>query len=126
VVAGLLHLRYGLRGGLLTVAPPIAAALVSLGVLGWLGQPVSLFNVMALLLVLGLGVDYALFFRETGIDDDTTILAIALSAITTILAFGLLAFSATTAIHAFGLTITIGITAAFLLAPLAGVGARRA
>jgi predicted exporter len=44
--------------------------------------------------------------------------------ITTILSFGLLAFSATTAIRAFGLTITIGIGVAFLLSPIAGVGAR--
>jgi predicted exporter len=123
VVTALLQWRYGLRGGLMVMAPPFAAALAALGLLGLLGQPVSLFNIMALLLVLGIGVDYALFFRETGIESDTTMLAIALSAITTILAFGLLAFSATAAIHAFGLTITIGITAALLLAPLAGVGA---
>jgi predicted exporter len=121
-VTGLLQSRYGLRGGLLAMAPPFAAAFVSLGVLGLLGEPISLFNIMALLLVLGFGVDYALFFRETGIESDTTLLAIALSAITTILAFGLLAFSATAAIHAFGLTITIGIATAFLLSPLAGLG----
>ena len=126
VVTGLLQLRYGLRGGLVTMAPPFAAALADVGLLGLLGQPVSLFNIMALLLVLGIGVDYALFFRETGIDSDTTMLAIALSALTTILAFGLLAFSATAAISAFGLTIAIGITAAFLLSPLAGAGERRA
>ena len=123
-VTGLLQWRYGLRGGLLAMAPPSAAALVSLGLLGLLGQPISLFNIIALLLVLGIGVDYALFLRETGIESNTTLLAIALSAITTILAFGLLAFSATAAIHAFGLTIAIGVTTAFLLAPLAGAGAR--
>ena len=116
----ILILRYGLSGGLLVMAPPAIAAVVSLGVLGFVGEPVSLFNVMALLLVLGIGVDYSLFFRETGADNPTTLLAIALSCITTLLAFGLLAFSATTAIHAFGLTVLAGILAAFLLSPMSG------
>ncbi len=118
----LLELRYGLRGGLVVMTPPLLAAFGSLGLLGLLGQPISLLNIMALLLVLGIGVDYALFFRETGVESDTTMLAIALSAITTILAFGLLAFSATAAIHAFGLTVMIGISIAFLLSPIAGAG----
>jgi predicted exporter len=120
----LLELCYGLKGGLVAMAPPLLAAIASLGLLGLLGQPISLFNIMALLLVLGIGVDYALFFRETGVASDTTMLAIALSAITTILAFGLLAFSATAAIHAFGLTVMIGISVAFLLSPIAGAGIR--
>lgn len=116
----ILVLRYGMVGGILVMAPPAIAAVASLGVLGFVGQPISLFNVMALLLVLGIGVDYSLFFRETGADNPTTLLAIALSSVTTLLAFGLLAFSATTAIHAFGLTVLVGILAAFLLSPMAG------
>jgi predicted exporter len=124
VVTVLLQIRYGPRGGLVAMTPPLLAAIATLGLLGLLGQPISLFNVMALLLVLGIGVDYALFFRETGVASDATILAIALSAITTILAFGLLAFSATAAIHAFGLTVMIGISVAFLLSPIAGAGIR--
>lgn len=120
VVAVLLILRYGVSQGLAVMAPPALAAFVSLGVLGYLGEPISLFNVMALLLVLGIGVDYALFFRETGRDSPATLLAITLSSLTTALAFGLLAFSATTAIHAFGLTVLIGIIVAFVLSPMAG------
>lgn len=114
--------RYGLRGGLLVMAPPVIAAVASLSVLGFLGETISLFNIMALLLVLGIGVDYSLFFRETGTESPATLLAIGLSSLTTLLAFGLLALSATTAIHAFGLTILIGIVVAFLLSPMAGWG----
>jgi predicted exporter len=120
VVLLILVFRYGAVGGLLVMAPPAIAAFVTLGALGFVGQPISLFNVMALLLVLGIGVDYSLFFRETGADNPTTLLAIALSSVTTLLAFGLLAFSATTAIHAFGLTVLVGIFAAFLLSPMSG------
>ncbi len=116
----ILILRYGVRGGVIVMMPPVIAAVVSMGILGFLGEPISLFNIMGLLLVLGIGVDYALFFRETGMDNPSTLLAIALSCITTLLAFGLLALSSTTAVHAFGLTILVGILAAFLLSPMAG------
>lgn len=120
VVLLLLIARYGVGGGLMVMAPPVIAALASLSVLAMLGESISLFNVMALLLVLGIGVDYALFFRETGADNPATLFAIGLSSLTTLLAFGLLSLSATTAIHAFGLTILVGILVAFFLSPMAG------
>ena len=125
-VAGLVLLRYGLAGGAAVMAVPSLAALASLGLLGWAGEAISMFNVMALLLVLEIGIDYALFFRETGVEGPSTLLAIALSCLTTVLAFGILAFSSTAAIHSFGLTILVGILSAFLLSPLAGILSPRA
>lgn len=124
VVALVLLLRYGIRGGLAVMVAPLAAAIASLGVQGLLGEPLTLFNILALLLVLGIGVDYGIFFRETGAECPSTLVAIALSTITTLLAFGLLALSATAAVHAFGLTILVGIGVAFLLSPVAGAGQR--
>lgn len=121
VVVLLLIFRYGIRNGLLVMTAPAIAAFASLAVLGYVGEPLSFFNIMGLLLVLGIGVDYSLFFKESGGDNPSTLLAIALSCFTTLLAFGLLAFSDTTAIHAFGLTILIGIFVAFVLSPLSGV-----
>lgn len=120
VVTIILILRYGLFGSLAVLSVPVCAALFSLGCAGLLGEPINLFNVMALLLVLGVGIDYAIFFREMGSDHDSTFLAIALSSVTTMLAFGLLALSTTPAVHSFGLSILIGIIVAFLLAPMAG------
>ena len=120
VVTLILLLRYGIVGGLLVMAIPVIAAAASLSVLGLLGEPINLFNIMALLLVLGIGVDYALFYRETGTEHPATLLAIALSSVTTLLAFGLLALSRTTAIHSFGLTILVGVFMAFVLSPMAG------
>jgi predicted exporter len=43
-----------------------------------------------------------------------------LSAITTLLSFGLLAISSTAIVHAFGFTVAAGILTALLLAPLVG------
>lgn len=121
-VAALLFWRYGLKGAGAVMAVPLAAALASLGFIGLSGDVFSLFNVMALLLVLGISVDYGIFFREAGAASATTFLAVALSALTTLLAFGLLAFSGTAAIHAFGLTVFAGITIALAVSPLAGAG----
>lgn len=121
-VSALMLFRYGLRGGVAVMTAPIVAATTSLGIQGLIGEPLNLFNVLAILLVLGIGVDYGIFFRETGAGNPSTLVAITLSSITTLLAFGLLALSATTAVHAFGLTILLGIGVALLLSPLAGAG----
>jgi predicted exporter len=111
--------RYSWRDSLAIVAPPLMATLLTLSVLGWLGQPLSIFNLMALALVLGLGLDAALFMRECDGRHRQTLVAIGLSSITTLLSFGLLAFSATAAIRSFGLTALLGISGCLFLAPLA-------
>jgi predicted exporter len=84
-----------------------------------MGQAISVFNLMALLLVLGIGIDAALFMRESRGRNYDTLLAIGLSTLTTVLSFGLLSLSATAAIHSFGVTILLGIGFCFILSPLA-------
>lgn len=124
LVTALLAWRYGAEGAVAIMVAPAFAAVTSLGVLGICGGTFSLFNVMALILVLGISVDYGIFFRESGPDSAMTLLAVVLSALTTILAFGLLAFSSTAAIHAFGVTIFVGIVVSLLVSPIAGVSLR--
>ena len=117
----LLIWRYGLRVGLLVLTPPVVAACVGLSVTSLIGVPITIFNLLALILILGIGIDYTLFFaeRQREVKAKNTLLAISLSAITTILSFGLLALSETQAIHGFGITVLTGIIVAWLLAPLA-------
>jgi len=117
----LLALRYGWRRGLRVFLPPVAAALLALAMLGWLGFAVNLFHILALLLVLGIGIDYTIFFAESG-PGSRTMLAILLSAITTILSFGLLGLSSTPVLESLGLTVLFGILAAWFLSPLAAFG----
>lgn len=111
--------RHGYKVGLLVSLPPMLAAGLSLAVFGLLGEPVNLFNVLGLLLVLGIGIDYTIFFAELGGNRPSTMLAVMLSACTTILSFGLLAASTTPVLHGFGLTVLMGICAGWLLSPLA-------
>lgn len=121
LISILLIWRYGLNLAFKVLAPPFIAGFVALAITGVLAIPITIFNLLALLLVLGIGIDYTLFFAEqkARISSENTLLAISLSSITTLLSFGLLALSETQAIHGFGITVFTGIVVAWLLAPLA-------
>jgi predicted exporter len=115
--------RYGWSGGLRVMAPSLLAVALAPPLAALAGVAFTFFNAMALVLVLSIGVDYAVFCRETsGVRKPVTMLAILLAALSTIFTFGMLAFSRVFAVHAFGLTMLIGITLAFLFAPAAGDG----
>lgn len=88
--------------------PTAAASVVAVAVQGWLGEPFQLSTILALLLLLGIGVDYGIFLLEHD-GDGAAWLAVVLGAASTWLAFGLLALSSTPALHAFGLTLMIGV-----------------
>ncbi|WP_428773794.1 MMPL family transporter [Vibrio sp.] len=117
-IALLLTRRYGLRHAIRIVLPSVIAAAVALGIAALASQGLNLFHLLALVLILGIGIDYTLFFAENA-RSPSTLLAITLSSTTTLLSFGLLALSQTHAIHSFGLTLACGITVAWLLSPMA-------
>ncbi|MCW5752061.1 MAG: hypothetical protein KIT81_13025 [Alphaproteobacteria bacterium] len=117
----LLATRYGMAGALQVMAPPVLALLATPPILALFGHSLTFFSAMALLLVLAIGMDYALFSRETRPGHEAaTMLAILVAGATTLLSFGLLGLSGTLAVRSFGTTMLTGITLAILLAPLAG------
>ncbi len=100
------------------LAPTLAASILSLALLGFAGQSLQLFHVLALMLLLGVGVDYGIFLQEDASHGDAAPwLAVGLSAASTILSFGLLALSGTPALRAFGLTMLAGTALVWLIAP---------
>lgn len=99
------------------VRPPILACLFTLSVFGYAGITVNFFAITGLILTLGIGIDYALFFKDSRKHADSTALAVTLSAVTTLVSFGSLAFSGFLPISVFGLTVLLGIAACFLLSP---------
>lgn len=106
-----LLLTVALRGGAWARwLPTFVSVALTLGVLGWLGIAFSLFTVLPLVLVVGLGADYAIVLYG---EKDATAAgnSVFLAASSTLLAFGLLAFSSTPALHAFGLTLSIAMAA---------------
>ena len=121
----LMSFRYGRLGALETLVPTAMACVVALAGAGWLGLPLNIFSTVALWLVLGMGVDYSIFFREAGDDARTTTIGVLVDSITTLLSFGLLALSHTPALRSFGTVLSLGLASAFLFAPLARTSAQR-
>lgn len=114
-VAVALFVRYR-RPAWRALVPTLLATVLTLSALAWLGEPFQLFTVLALMLLLGMGVDYGIFLLEHP-SDGASWLAVSLGAASTLLAFGLLALSATPALHTFGLTMLFGIGWVWLLSP---------
>ncbi len=105
------------QAALRVVAPSVLASLITLGLLGWFAIPVNLFTVLALLLVLGVGIDYGIYMQEEhGRQDGAAWVGVSLSALTTLLSFGLLALSKTPALQTFGLTMLLGVGLSWMLA----------
>ena len=99
------------------VAPSIIASVLTLGVVGQLEQGINLFHMMALILVLGIGLDMGIFLSETK-GSEFTWLAVSLSTITSLLAFGLLSLSKTPVLHHFGLTVLVGLILVWVLSSI--------
>ena len=118
--AALLAVPYGLRRGVRLMAAPVAAALATPAMLGLLGVPMTFFQVVALHLVLGLSMEYAILLQLPELRGPSALLSVTLAALLALIAFGLLVLSATPFIHAIGLTVAIGVTLGFAAALLLG------
>jgi predicted exporter len=125
----LMMARYRPLGGIVVTLPVLLAVGVTLAVFGYAGVPLNLFNWLALMLVLGVGANYAVFLREGAARADADLGAVwtgvLLSAATTLLSFGLLAMSAMPALKSFGATLALGIAVSVLLAPVGMPSERR-
>lgn len=122
----LFSLRYGFRNALRVVLSPALASVGTLGIFGLIGEPLNLFSTFSLLLVLGIGIDYAIFLREGRASPLSSMIAVLVCAATALLSFGMLAFSSTPFIHSFGLTMLIGITLAVVVAQILALPAETA
>lgn len=116
--AGVLAIvRYGLVAGICVLGTPAGAMLVALFGAAMMGVTINFFTIMALFLVFAIGADYVIFFSESqkhGQQDETR-LAVFLSLISSILAFGLLASSSVPVVSAIGTVMAIGLLSAWVL-----------
>jgi predicted exporter len=115
-----LVLAFGLRNAraVLQVVLPVALALlITAAILQLAGQRLTVFHLIAMLLVMGIGLNYSLFFDRPEHNDvlrRRMLFALFVTCATTLLAFATLAFSSTPVLHAIGLTVSVGAVAAFL------------
>ena len=125
IALGLLCIAVLLAWGLRSVSqagrvlvPVLAAVVLDVAILLLWGTRLTLFNLVALLLVVGIGLNYALFFNRPAPDPDErqrTLLSLAVCGATTLSAFGCLAFSQTPVLRAIGVTVTLGTILSFVI-----------
>ena len=107
-------LAWGLRSlvqAARVLGPVMAAVVLDVATLLLCGVRLSLFNLVALLLVTGIGLNYALFFNRSVPDPEErrrTLLSLAVCGATTLSAFGCLALSQTPVLRAIGITVSLG------------------
>lgn len=119
-------LVYRRLAALSILAPPLLACAVALLAPPALGFPLTFFSFAAALVLLGIGIDYAAFQWEAGLQHDRwTAVAVFIDAVTTLLSMGLLILSSTYPVRSFGLTVTIGIAAALCLSHIPRLVAMR-
>lgn len=118
--AALLLWRYfGTKNSAKMLLVPLFAVFATIGSLGWLGLPISLFAMFGLLLVSAIAVDYVAYLQSVSALNAHKQFAILLAASTTLISFGLLTLSNTPAVALFGLSVSVGvgwaIVSAFML-----------
>lgn len=95
----------------------ISALLMTAGVMLLLGEKFSLFHILASLVVIGVGLDYGLFFSwkaDRPDDRRRAFHGIAICAVSTTIVFALLAMSSISVLHVIGLTVALGTCLTFL------------
>ena len=117
VVFAVLVLVYGFVQALKVIRAPVISCLFIAAVFGYCGIPFNFFAIVGVILTLGIGIDYALFFKEGGSRNLTTALAVMLSAMTTLISFGSLSFSSFVPVATFGFSVLLGILCCFALSP---------
>ncbi|WP_038343614.1 MMPL family transporter [Acinetobacter sp. A47] len=113
-----LGLVYGRRSVMPLVLPVTLALVSTFAVQAWLGVEINLFSIMGTFLIIGIGVDYAIFYRHGHDHPQVVGMALFLCMMSTLLGFGLLSLSHTYAIHCFGLTVLLGVIFSFIYATL--------
>jgi len=119
LIVGLLWYVRGSFGQTLWVALTVSAAIATtVAVAVTLHGNLTVIHLVALLLVLGLGLDYALFLSrdESASQRRATDKGVLACAASTTLAFGILSASSIPLLRFLGLTVAIGSAASFLLA----------
>ncbi|MDN3377548.1 MULTISPECIES: MMPL family transporter [unclassified Pseudoalteromonas] len=117
-------LRYGLLNAFVAVTRPLIAVLVALILSTWFYGSLTVFNYVAGILILALGLDYCIFYAEHGLCKKIT-LTTCVSALSSLFVFAILIVSSTPAVSQFGFTVFIGVVVVFLISPRLALVSKR-
>ncbi len=111
----LLVLVSGAKQAVRIVLPAVVAGLSTIALVGILGFSLNFFGILALVIVLGLAVDYGIFLDQSREERQVSNMAISLSVLTTAGSFSLLMLSETPVLAMFGAIISIGVVTSWLM-----------
>ena len=111
-------LRLGVLKGLVAAVFSLISVLFALATILLSGYQLNLFNELALILVLGIGVNYTIFFNSNSNIKTTSLVAIVTALLTTLLTMGVLVLSSVSAISGFALALSSGIVCSFVLSTI--------
>jgi len=114
---GLRSVRRTLR----VLLPGFVAVIIDVAVLRMTGELLSLFHLVSLLLVVGISIDYGLFFSRGDADAGMrgrTFHGLTVCVLSTVSVFGILATSRLPVLNAIGTIVAVGVALSFLAAML--------
>lgn len=100
------------------LAPVLAAVLLTAAALVAVGEKLTIFHLVSLLLVVGVGLNYALFFgrsHASAAERDLTLLSVSVAGLATLFAASALALTGTPVLRAIGVTTGLGALFAFVV-----------
>jgi len=120
IVAILIVTLKNIQRALLVMLILLFALSVEMAYLVLIGHQLTLFHLVSLILVFGLGLDYALFFTrdESEKDRESTLYGLFICLFSSLLVFGVLALSSIPVLHIIGLTTSVGVFLAFVFSTL--------
>lgn len=107
----LLSFIYKPRTAVKILLPSILAGTFSIGLLSLTAQPINLFHILAIFLIIGFGLDYSVF-RAGGVKHSTD--AVLLSCATSVFSFLLLSLTSFKLISSLGFILSVGLTVSYL------------
>jgi predicted exporter len=122
ILAIALLLWLGLRSARRTfvvLLPGLVAVIIDVAILRMMGELLSLFHLVSLLLVVGISIDYGLFFSRGDGDAGMigrTFHGLTVCVLSTVSVFVILATSRLPVLHAIGTTVAVGVASSFLAA----------
>ncbi len=111
LILGLMVL-YGRRAARYLM-PPLFGVGVSVALLTIFGMPMTFFHLLGLFIIIGLGMDYAIFHMS--VKHSTELRPVFYSFLTSFIGFGLLAFTSFFLIAALGMILAIGIAVSYFV-----------
>lgn len=108
----LLSICYKVSKAAKIISAPLIASIFAIGVTSLIGQPINIFHILSIFLILGFSLDYSIFMANGGNDSKD---AVFISFISTFISFMLLAFTSFKLISSMGIILAVGLLTSYLL-----------